>query len=123
MIDTNWLSDLEKQANAAITRLRTYVESGLVEPHKVDIPPGPIQLSTEADQLGSWQWVIRWILTARHGADMIDAYMFGHICQNNYVSEEARDGGLEPPKGFDDLSTKRLTSRDESGLKILNCYV
>ena len=60
---------------------------------------------------------------ARHGADMIDAYMFGHICQNNYVSEEARDGGLEPPKGFDDLSTKRLTSRDESGLKILNCYV
>ena len=54
---------------------------------------------------------------------MIDAYMFGHICQNNYVSEEARDGGLEPPKGFDDLSTKRLTSRDESGLKILNCYV
>ena len=60
---------------------------------------------------------------ARHGADMIDAYMFGHICQNNYVTEEARDGGLEPPKGFDDLSTKRLTSRDESGLKILNCYV
>lgn len=63
MIDTNWLSDLEKQANAAITRLRTYVESGLIEPHKVDIPPGPIQLSSDANQLGSWQWVIRWILT------------------------------------------------------------
>ena len=28
---------------------------------------------------------------ARHGADMIDAYMFD-ICQNNYVTEEARDG-------------------------------
>jgi hypothetical protein len=60
---------------------------------------------------------------ARHGADMIDAFMFGHLCQNNYVNEEAKVGGIEPPKGFEDITTKRLTSRDESGLKILNCYV
>ena len=62
-IDAHWLSDLEHQANAAVGRLTAYVESGLVEPQKVDIPVGPIQLSTEPAQLCSWQWVVRWILT------------------------------------------------------------
>lgn len=62
-IDAHWLSDLEHQANAAVGRLTAYVASGLVEPQKVDIPVGPIQLSTEPAQLCSWQWVVRWILT------------------------------------------------------------
>ena len=39
-IDAHWLSDLEHQANAAVGRLKAYVESGLVEPQKVDIPVG-----------------------------------------------------------------------------------
>jgi ATP-dependent helicase/nuclease subunit A len=63
-IDAHWLSELEQQANAAVGRLRAYVESGLVEPQKVDIPVAPIQLSKEPAQLSSWQWVVRWILTA-----------------------------------------------------------
>ena len=62
-IDAHWLLDLEHQANAAVGRLTAYVASGLVEPQKVDIPVDPIQLSTEAAQLCSWQWVVRWILT------------------------------------------------------------
>ena len=62
-IDVHWLSELEQQANAAVGRLRAYVESGLVEPQKVDIPVTPIQLRNEAAQLSSWQWVVRWILT------------------------------------------------------------
>ena len=62
-IDAHWLSELEQQANAAVGRLSAYVASGLVEPQKVDIPVGPIQLSTEPNQLCSWHWVVRWILT------------------------------------------------------------
>ncbi|MEC8158320.1 MAG: UvrD-helicase domain-containing protein [Pseudomonadota bacterium] len=62
-IDAHWLSELEHQVNAAVGRLKTYVESGLVEPHKVDIPAAPIQLTKEPAQLSSWQWVVRWILT------------------------------------------------------------
>ena len=44
-------------------RLKAYVESGLVELQKVDIPAAPIQLSNEPRELSSWQWVVRWILT------------------------------------------------------------
>ncbi len=62
-IDAHWLSELEQQANAAMGRLNAYVESGLVEPQKVDIPAAPIQLGNEPAQLRSWQWVVRWILT------------------------------------------------------------
>ena len=62
-IDAHWLYDLEQQANAAVGRLKAYVESGLVEPQKVDIPVAPIHLSNEPAQLRSWQWVVRWILT------------------------------------------------------------
>ncbi|MEC8001748.1 MAG: UvrD-helicase domain-containing protein, partial [Pseudomonadota bacterium] len=62
-IDAHWLSELEQQANAAVGRLKAYVESGLVEPQKVDIPAAPIQLSSEPGELSSWQWVVRWILT------------------------------------------------------------
>lgn len=62
-IDAHWLSELEHQANAAMGRLNAYVESGLVEPQKVDIPAAPIQLGNEPAQLRSWQWVVRWILT------------------------------------------------------------
>ena len=62
-IDASWLQDLEKQANAAISRLRAYSASGLVEAQKVDIPSESIRLSNELTQLGSWQWVVRWILT------------------------------------------------------------
>ncbi len=62
-IDASWLQDLEKQANAAISRLRDYSASGLVEAQKADIPSESIRLSNELTQLGSWQWVVRWILT------------------------------------------------------------
>ena len=62
-IDPDWLSELERQANAATGRLKAYVESGLVEPQKADIPITPIQLTNEPAQLSSWQWVARWILT------------------------------------------------------------
>lgn len=62
-IDAHWLSELEHQANAAMGRLNAYVESGLVEPQKVDSPAAPIQLGNEPAQLRSWQWVVRWILT------------------------------------------------------------
>ena len=62
-IDAHWLSELEQQANAALGRLQAYVEGGLVEPQRVDIPVAPIQLTEEPAQLSSWQWVVRWILT------------------------------------------------------------
>ena len=34
-----------------------------MEPHKVDIPAAPIQLTNAPAELRSWQWVARWILT------------------------------------------------------------
>ncbi len=63
-IDAHWLSELEQEANAAVGRLKAYVEIGLVESQKVDIPVAPIQLSNEPAELRSWQWVVRWILTS-----------------------------------------------------------
>ena len=62
-IDAHWLSDLERQANAAVGRLKAYVESGLVESQKVDIPVAPIQLTNEPASLSCCQCVMRCILT------------------------------------------------------------
>jgi hypothetical protein len=61
---------------------------------------------------------------ARFGADMIDAFTFGHLCQDDYANAKMRDEGFAMPDGSDPFQ-KRETSRDEKnyGLKVLNCYL
>jgi len=68
-IDASWLQDLEKEANAAISRLRAYSASGLVEAQKVDIPSESIRLSNELTQLAAARvagFVNRSCLLAEH---------------------------------------------------------
>jgi len=61
---------------------------------------------------------------ARFGADMIDAFTYGHLCQDDYANAKMRDEGFAMPDGSDPFQ-KRETSRDEKnyGLKVLNCYL
>ena len=61
---------------------------------------------------------------ARFGADMIDAFTFGHLCQDDYKNAQMRDEGFAMPD-LSDPWQKRETSRDEQNydLKILNCYL
>jgi hypothetical protein len=61
---------------------------------------------------------------ARFGADMIDAFTFGHLCQDDYVNAKMRDEGFAMPDGTDPFM-KRATSEDREhyDLKVLNCYL
>jgi len=61
---------------------------------------------------------------ARFGADMIDAFTFGHLCQDDYKNAQMRDEGFAMPDGSSPWR-KRETSRDEQNydLKVLNCYL
>ena len=61
---------------------------------------------------------------ARFGADMIDAFTFGHLCQDDYKNAQMRDEGFAMPD-LSDPWQKRETSRDEQNydLKVLNCYL
>ena len=55
---------------------------------------------------------------------MIDAFTFGHLCQDDYKNAQMRDEGFAMPD-LSDPWQKRETSRDEQNydLKILNCYL
>ena len=60
---------------------------------------------------------------AAHGSDMIDAFLYGNLCQNEYKSQEER-GKLWAMNYMSQHAQKApYSSADERGLKILNCYI
>ena len=60
---------------------------------------------------------------AAHGSDMIDAFLYGNLCQNEYKSQEDR-GKLWAMNYMHQHAQKApYSSADERGLKILNCYI
>jgi hypothetical protein len=63
---------------------------------------------------------------SRKGADMIDGFLFGKLCRDDYVSEDAASPGnfLLPEIGSALVKprTKETNTKDNK-LKVLNCYL
>jgi len=60
---------------------------------------------------------------AAHGSDMIDAFLYGNLCQNEYKSPEERNKLWAMNYMSMHAQKAPYSSSDERGLKILNCYI
>jgi len=60
---------------------------------------------------------------AAHGSDMIDAFLYGNLCQNEYRSPEDRNKLWAMNYMHQHAQKAPYSSGDERGLKILNCYI
>jgi hypothetical protein len=63
---------------------------------------------------------------SRKGADMIDAFMFGKLCRDDYVSDAAAQPGNFMLPNIGSALVKRRTvenNNDGNKLKVLNCYL
>ena len=50
---------------------------------------------------------------ARFGADMIDAFTYGHLCQDDYANAKMRDEGFAMPDGSDPFQKEKPVEREE----------
>lgn len=60
---------------------------------------------------------------ALHGSDMIDAYLYGNLCQMEYKNEQERDKIWAMNYMSAHAQRQPTSSGNDRGLKILNCYI